>query len=170
MEELRVYAACLQSYNEGRLVGDWITLESGMEPSDLLAKIDEVIKGEEWAFHDNEVPFNCPEFADIEGLLERSQAYHDLASHGYDESAVYALFKAEPCFGAEEITRAFEDNFHGVHESAEDFGYSFLEEQGADFGQFPYNYFDMESFVRDLGFEGWLFLPVPEGVAVFGGY
>lgn len=59
-ESIRVYAACLSSYNNGRLHGEWIDVSD--DEDELKEKIQEMLKAspetnaEEWAFHDTEGP------------------------------------------------------------------------------------------------------------------
>ena len=132
--------------------------------------IQSVIRGEEWAFHDSETPWNCSEYSDIQELINNTEAFYNLASE-QDPETVWAVWSHNSEWTAEEVTRAFEDGFRGVHSSPQEFAFYWLEDvQGHDPGEFPYNYFDHESWLRDLGYEGWEFIKVPQGVAVFSPY
>ena len=56
----------------------------------------------------------------------------------------------------------FDDTFRGEHDSPEDFA----EELARDCGMLPEgplaNYIDWERYARDMSYEGWHFLRIPE--------
>lgn len=65
--QINIYIANLSKYNEGELVGEWITLPT--TDVDLEQCIRNVLKGdEEYAIHDYEAPFDVREYADVFAL------------------------------------------------------------------------------------------------------
>lgn len=75
--QYRVWVGCLESYNDGNLVGDWIDLE-GHDEETLIEAIQEVIRGEEWGFFDRELPFYVGQYEPLELLFEKVEAYKKL--------------------------------------------------------------------------------------------
>jgi antirestriction protein len=76
----RIYAACLASYNSGRLYGAWIDCE-GKSGDDIRADISRMLKGspepsaEEWAIHDHEgfaglITSEWPDLDDVAAMAE----------------------------------------------------------------------------------------------------
>lgn len=93
---IRIYLANLKKYNEGRLIGKWVslpcyTLED--EVSDVLTDFGQFHEGhcEEYAIHDYEGPIRIDEYDDINELNELAQA---IENAGISENAVEALYSA----------------------------------------------------------------------------
>lgn len=64
----RIYVASLSDYNAGRLHGNWITVDDGIDEQDLWFEIQKILDSspeaqvtgfpaEEWAIHDFEIPY-----------------------------------------------------------------------------------------------------------------
>ena len=75
--DYKVYVACLESYNNGELVGEWVDLTDHDEES-FVEKVNEIIEGEEWAFHDYDLPFSIGEYEPIFQLFEKVEAFNRL--------------------------------------------------------------------------------------------
>lgn len=96
---MKIYVACLESYNEGNLVGEWVDLSEVNDAEELKGKIHGIIRGEEYAIHDYE---DCPEelvqsygeHATLEDLME-AQIYLQECIDNYDSDIVYAAFDVE---------------------------------------------------------------------------
>lgn len=95
MSELRIYAACLASYNNGRLYGAWIDCQ-GKDSEALNAEIQAMLKAspmplaEEWAIHDHEgfsgmIKSEYPALSDIAAIAEAldSDSEHERAGFRY---------------------------------------------------------------------------------------
>lgn len=87
----RVYAACLASYNGGRLYGRWIDCDRGAdhireEIADMLRQSPEP-GAEEFAFHDSEYVGHISESEDIDRLADVGEA---VAEAGADWPALLA--------------------------------------------------------------------------------
>src|SRR5579885_3276226 len=81
----RIYVACLASYNDGELYGDW--LDAAQEPESLEAAIARLLAGsptpgaEEWAIHDYE-GFGPLRLGEYESLSTVSVLALGIAEHG----------------------------------------------------------------------------------------
>ena len=54
VDEVRIYVADLEAYNNGQLKGGWLDLTDYSDGSEVMEAIDELIDGEEYAIHDYE--------------------------------------------------------------------------------------------------------------------
>lgn len=107
----RIYVACLASYNQGEMHGEWLELE---DLSELRKGIEEVLKSspagedaEEYAVHDYDGfgPLSVSEHPDLDLLCKISGlvdtfgeiALHVLANHGTD-SLEYARAVLTECY------------------------------------------------------------------------
>ncbi|PYI49994.1 antirestriction protein ArdA [Paenibacillus flagellatus] len=86
MVEIKVYISNLAKYNDGELVGDWITLPTD---SEILESFIEKILGEddEYAIHDYEAFFSIYEFDNPYKLNELLQQLKS-----YDSRLIQSLF------------------------------------------------------------------------------
>lgn len=99
MSNMQVWVACLESYNNGRLHGQWVD-PTDFEDAEAFGKeIDRIIIGEEYAIHDYD---NCPkeivsylgEYASYEQLYDVATALVECKEE-YGEELVLAAFQAE---------------------------------------------------------------------------
>lgn len=78
----RIYVASLSDYNAGRLHGNWVTVDDGMDEGDLWNEIQKILDSspeakitgfpaEEWAIHDFEIPYGIEvsEWESMERLI-----------------------------------------------------------------------------------------------------
>ena len=65
---IRVYVACLASRAQGRVVGQWVTIEPEMTPDDLLNKIKAIVINE-WSFHDSVGLGRLSEHESVENVI-----------------------------------------------------------------------------------------------------
>ena len=162
---MRIYVACLASYNAGTLHGTWIDL-AGKTADDVQKEISEmlaqspILRGEEWAIYDFEGfgPLRISEQQDIAELAELAEAYEE---HGEP-----LLCWADNLGDIPEAIETFEDAFQGEYASPEDYAEEWLEGTGGLNGM-PEDlrgYFDYEAFARDLRLGGDMtYLDAPGG-------
>lgn len=154
---MKMYAACLASYNNGTLHGEWFDLEDYSDAEELLEAISEkVLKtspsadAEEWAAHDYEGEglSGFGEYPDLEELLKHVQMFSE---HG-DAWVAYVNNVGEH-YATEE---GFSDSYMGEHDSPEDWAEEFLSDTGA-LESIPENlryYFDFAAYARDARMGG----------------
>jgi antirestriction protein len=159
-----IYVANLSAYNEGRLVGKWIKIDSLTDADMVRAEIQEMLDntgGEEYAIHDyDNLPSTGGEWPDIDELVEIAHAVNE---HGYNLIKGFVDY-----FGASQLGE-FEDFYNGTFSDEEDFARD-LVDQCYDLDKMMgslASYFDYEAFARDLFMGDYVSVDVPEGVAVF---
>ncbi len=146
----RIYAACLASYNSGRLHGAWIDCDQ--DPEDIQAEITAMLAAsptplaEEYAIHDYE-GFEGIKIGEWEDLATLALHARMIEAHG----AAWAIYAGN--LGTEEPTEdGFTECYQGAHDSREAFAES-LTDSGDMFAGIPdqiVQYFDWQSYARDL--------------------
>jgi antirestriction protein len=156
----RIYAACLASYNSGRLYGAWIDCE-GKSGDDIRADISRMLKGspapsaEEWAIHDHEgfaglITSEWPDLDDVAAMAEglaldgRERLGFLFLCHDRSMSAIDALSQAgEVCI--------FQSD---AHDLAADYAQELCDDTIPDFrersSQWPFTCIDWEHAGREL--------------------
>lgn len=149
LPERGIYAACLASYNAGRLVGCWIDCE-GKDADDIQQEIADMLAAspepgaEEWAIHDYcGIPSSFGEHPDLEKLAEYVAMVEE---HGeaWDAYCEWMGNYATP--------EHFADCYRGEYKSPEDFAEEFHEEMGS-LAAVPENlryYIDWKGVARDM--------------------
>lgn len=98
--EVRIYVANLAKYNEGKLVGMWLTLP--LRSEELEERLKQILgEDEEYAIHDYEAPFSISEYDNVFAINEAAAV---LAR--YDSRVVIAL--CECVDNVEEVVRLLE--------------------------------------------------------------
>ena len=151
----RVYIACLASYNNGILHGEWIELDGTEELDERIQEIllaSPMPDAEEWAAHDNEYCGNLTEYPGLETLQSITDAYQECESRHIDWEAFIAFcgYLGED-LNQGQITR-FEEAFAGQNRSLEDWCENLLEETG-QLESIPDNlrsYFNFQAYAEDL--------------------
>jgi len=149
---MRIYISNLSQYNQGRLVGEWVSLPCTEEElEDALSRI--LCLDEEHFITDTEnIPFTVNEHGNVYKVNAQAEAYEALEEHerasvsfllseGYDFN--YAIENHEDVIGYPE-------------QRLKDVAYSLVEE--GCFGKVPEslsNYIDYEGIARDLGYDGY---------------
>lgn len=147
---IRIYVACLASYNAGVLHGTWIDVSSDVD--DMQEQINDMLTAsrqcdaEEWAIHDYEAPFSIDEYESLDDLARIADLYDE---HG-------DIFEAAFFICDEDIDYAVQmlGNFAGTYEDWSDMAYQYVEE--GLFGDIADNikgYIDYEYLGRDLSFD-----------------
>jgi antirestriction protein len=148
---IKIYVASLEAYNQGRMVGDWIT------PTDYLSfeKFNNAIQvatgyADEVAVHDYEGIDLDNEYPDFEELYYFCQAVED--SWVDDEVILaYAEYTGEELDN--ELIANAENNYIGTFDSFREYADDFADEQLHNTDDFLKNYFDYESFARDIEYD-----------------
>ena len=153
--EPKIYVANLEAYNNGRMVGDWVTPTDYASYDDFNKAIQKATKfADEVAVHDYDyLPSSMGEYPDIEGIYDFCHQVEDSylcldALIGY----------AEYMCGSDVTQINFddaEDLYRGEWDSFKDYAEYYFDECGdsAEIEKLPQNlqyYFDMDSYARDL--------------------
>lgn len=185
---MRIYVACLASYNAGILHGRWIDASSDIDSmqAEIAAMLraspcpnvtvrdpetgENVPSAEEYAVHDYDgVPSTFGEYPG----LDKIAAFVDLAEEfdhidADDIAAIAANWHGD----MEAAAEALRDNFAGVYPSFRDYADEAADEMienvtcGDKVPQTLINYFDYAAWARDLALE-MTAIDVSNGVAVF---
>lgn len=149
---MKMYAACLASYNNGTLHGEWFDLEDFDDKDELLAAIGAQVLltsptpgAEEWAAHDwdGEGLSQFGEYPDLDAVLEHVRL---MAEHG---DAWVAYVETVGSHWATE--EDFHEAYRGEFDSPEDWARDFLESTGGleSIPESLRGYFDFEAYARD---------------------
>lgn len=157
--EVKVWVGNLGKYNEGNLVGKWIELP--IDEDDLEKVLESIgIDNEEYEeifIADYDIPFDSKElgeYTSIERLNEIAERYNDLEEY---EKEVFNEISAD--FKLDEAFDIVEDGDYMIYSNCDDMtdvAYEYVEETGLldDVPETVAQYFDYESFGRDMEIEG----------------
>lgn len=154
-DALRVYVACLASYNAGKLHGRWIDVEAG-GIGDLWSEIESMLAAspeplaEEWAIHDWESPvdFGIGEYPSLGDVV----AYAALLD-GFDTDVLSAAAALWSSSEGVDALRAQVERFCGSFDSAGEYA----EETFGDVYEIPQAiapYVDWSALERDMELGG----------------
>lgn len=150
---LKVFVTNLGKYNEGELIGEWVSLPiSESELEEVLERIGINEQYEEYFITDYETELdglNVDEYSNISELNELAEQLAELDE--YDLEKVGAIVEA---YG--DLKEAIEniDNYtYYSGKTLEDLAYEYVEEMNLP--EFAQRYFDYEAFERDLEFDGY---------------
>lgn len=166
---MKIYAACLASYNAGRLHGAWIDVETDKDA--MAAKVDAMLKAspmpnaEEFAIHDYDEFPNMGEYPSLDAIAETAELVELAEENGIDASDFARI--ADNWHGnADDIRSAF-DCFIGVRSSFEEFAEEMADECLLyDAPESLAMYFDYEAYARDLAHD-YTAVDLSRGVAIF---
>ena len=153
-EEIRIYVACLASYNNGMLHGVWI--DATDEVDDIQDQIKTMLadspeeNAEEWAIHDYE-GFGSYRLSEYEG----SQSAHEVACF-IDEHEELGAELLSYYSDIDEARKAIEENYCGCFESVADYAQELTEDTG-DIPKHLEMYIDYERMGRDMELSGDIF-------------
>jgi len=137
ISEIRIYVACLASYNNGILHGRWIDATQGVDH--IWDEIDQVIKtsptkgAEEHAIHDYEgfEDIRISEYLDIDTVCEISKFIQE---HGELGSALYCELN-----DIDDCKAYLTDNYQGQYSSLANYAQELTEETTQILGSGPIN-------------------------------
>jgi len=145
--EIRIYVACLASYNNGILHGVWIDATQSVEvihdQISAMLNASQIEDAEEYAIHDYEGFEGVPIFEtqSIESVIETAAF---IMEHGALGGKLISYFG-----DLEEASEAISDRYAGQYASLEDFARE-LTEETTDIPQNLAFYIDYERMARDL--------------------
>jgi antirestriction protein len=167
---IKIYIACLSSYNSGYLFGKWLDLSDYKNGDDVLEAIQEEIldneenpmrklyneEPEEWAMHDIEgisyEQAGRTEWPDLDDLIEMNELLDE------DETKAEALFGIKDHMGFHTLREAsdfYDEKLIGEFSSEEDMATYIAEQVNCwDLSDGVGRYFDATQFARDLSCGG----------------
>lgn len=166
---MRIYVACLASYNNGVLHGRWIDVSSdademGEEIAAML-KASPMPDAEEWAIHDYEDFPNLGEYVGLETIARIAELAEEYA-YCLGPKEIAAIVDH---FGnVEEAASRLEDDYIGQYESFLEYATEYADEHLlGDMCDEVTFYFDYQAFARDLKMEFEVVNLPSGGVAIF---
>lgn len=153
---INVYITNLAKYNEGYLIGDWVTLP--LPPEDLDEVIAKILGDDEEYFitdYETDLPIDIGEYTDVYELNELAEQLDDLNEH--EQKKVKAILEWG-AYGKLEDAIDNVDNFT-LHEDIEDecdLAWYILDEIYTDVPDNIKSYIDVKSFGRDLAMDGFI--------------
>lgn len=152
---LRIYVACLASYNAGTLHGAWIDADQDAdsihEEAQAMLKASPEPDAEEWAIHAYE-GFGDLRLSESENFTTISQLAAFIEEHEEVGLAVLAHCDGD----LEEATRTVE-NYMGTYASLADYAQELTEQQGIKIPDYLSAYIDYEGMARDMELNGDVF-------------
>jgi antirestriction protein len=162
--EIRIYVACLASYNNGTLHGEWIDATQGedgiwRDVSQMLLK-SPAEYAEEWAIHDYEgfEGINLSEYASFETVAEYAAFIEEHGKLGGKLIAYYG--------DLDDARDAISDHYAGEYDSLSDYAEQLTEETTQIPEALRY-YIDYEAMARDLEINDVLAIEDGRSVHVF---
>lgn len=163
-EPIRIYVACLASYNDGILHGAWIdaaqsTQEIRRDVSQMLFR-SPVELAEEWAIHDHEgfEGIYISEYSSFDAIADYAEFIREHGKLGGKLIAYYG--------NLEDAQKAISERYAGEHDSLSDYA----EQLTAETTQIPEAlsyYIDYEKMARDLEINDVLIIEDCHSVHVF---
>lgn len=145
---IKIYVASLEAYNQGRMVGDWVT------PKDYLSfeKFNNAIQvatknADEVAVHDYDGINMSNEYPDFEELYHFCHALED---SWVDDEVILAYAEYTDDELDNELIANAENNYVGTFNSFQEYADAWADEQLHNKDDFLKSYFDYESFARDI--------------------
>ena len=153
---LKGYITNLGKYNEGYLIGEWITFPVSEEDlEEVLERIGINEQYEEYFFTDWEndygIEFNFGEYESIDHINEVIEAIENL-----DFSELELLKAVCECEGLPDLEEFNPDSYiwyEGM--TLEEVAYDIAEAYETKGNEFLFRYFDYEALARDLSIEGY---------------
>ena len=148
---IKIYVASLEAYNNGKMVGDWVT------PTDYLSfeKFNDAIQiatknADEVAVHDYEGIDLDNEYPDFEDLYYFCRALED---SWLDNEAIIAYAENTGEELDNELIADAENSYVGTFNSFQEYAEDYADELIHSTDDFLKSYFDYESFARDLEYD-----------------
>lgn len=165
--EIRIYVACLATYNNGWLHGRWIDATQGKEAiqteiADIL-EASPISDAEEWAIHDYE-GFEGAPLSEYQGIESVAEPADFIAEHGALGGKLIEYFGGD----LGEARTAIEERYFGEYARLADFAEESTE-NAHDVPEALRPYIDYEAMARDWAISDLLVIETGfEEVHVFG--
>ena len=165
---IKIYVASLEAYNQGRMIGDWLT-PSDYEDFESFNNAIEVATeyADEVAVHDYDGINMSNEYPDFEKLYHFCHALQD---SWLDNEVIIAYAEDTGKELDNELIADAENNYVGTYSSFQEYADDFADEQLHNTDDFLKSYFDYESFARDLEYDYMVCDVSNSNVAVFTNY
>ena len=155
---LKGYITNLGKYNEGMLIGEWISFPTtDYELDEVFERIGINEEYEEFFFTDweNDFGLRLGEYENIEDMNVLGEFLQSLDT--YEEKMLKAILEIESLTVADIVVIDFYNYTFYEGMSLEDVAYEIVEECyfTKDTPNIFTRYFDYEAFARDLGFDGY---------------
>ena len=144
-QDSQIYVACLASYNNGCLSGEWITPADTVKK--LWAQINKILKAspepnaEEWAIHDYDNFPNLGEYPDVKDIIKITEAQKE---HGVNQiNAFLSIYQGDDL-------EHFDDSYAGEYDSFSDYSNELADDC---YNASETQYFDYDAFERDCHFD-----------------
>ena len=152
---LKVFVTNLGKYNEGELIGEWVSLpvdESELE--EVLERIGINEQYEEYFITDYETELDDLDIDEYSNISELNELAAQLESFDeYDLEKIGAII--EGCgIALQDAIDNIDDYTYYSGKTLEDVAYEIVEEC-YDLPEFALRYFDYEAFARDLDYDGY---------------
>lgn len=157
MLEMKGFITNLGKYNEGELVGKWISFP--IDEDDFIKELQSIgVKEntmyEEWFITD----YDCSlfdmykAFGEYPSIEDINEAYEVFEDHEEEAAALFECYTSD----FHEVMNILENENYVFYEGMdmEDVAYEFVEEC-YNLGDFASRYFDYKAFARDLSFDGY---------------
>lgn len=161
----RFYAACLASYNAGRLHGAWIDATSDAEEMQeavaaMLAS-SPTVGAEEWLVHDYDDALGAirhmGETSDLRAIADAMEAVEEIEDD-YDDTILPQIvaWLADKCTSPDEWRAKLDDAFAGIWTDAEDYAADMAESYGylSNVPEAMLGYIDFRAMARDMSIGG----------------
>ena len=153
----KIYIACLASYNQGYLHGEWVDATQDVEA--IREKITKILEAspvpdaEEWAVHDYDEFYDADkilgEYPDLENVVN---AAHLIAEHG--ELGAKVILH---CGDIEEAIQVLEERYLGCYKNIAEYAEQLTEDTTSIPKHLEY-YIDYEKMARDWEYSGDIFM------------
>ena len=148
---IKIYVASLEAYNNGKMVGDWVTPTAYLSFEKFNDAIQIATKNaDEVAVHDYEGIDLDNEYPDFEDLYYFCQALED---SWLDNEAIIAYAENTGEELDNELIADAENSYVGTFSSFQEYAEDYADELIHSTDDFLKSYFDYESFARDLEYD-----------------
>lgn len=181
---MRFYAACLASYNNGSLHGQWIDASSDVdEMQEEIATMlrasrfpnvtvahpetgEQVLSAEEWAVHDYDgLPSSLGEYPGLEAIAEFVELAEEHSLDADDLGAIVSHFGSLN-YAKDELANRFAGRYESLRAYADEQAEQMLECHGIKDDHPLAQYFDYEQYAHEMR-HSVSEVDLSEGVAIF---
>lgn len=158
--ELKVYLTNLGRYNEGELVGEWVTLPLEEDLQDILNRNGYDETHEEFFITDYDQNVDILKVGEYSSIYELSNMVEYIQSlDDYDFTKLAAYIELEGNYNINILDDLEDINLDDIYlyedENMEDVAYNLVHDCYPEFFENQLsNYFDYEAYARDLSFDG----------------
>jgi len=155
----KIYVACLESYNNGILRGDWISLDLDYEYiQEGIRDILYYSESKEWAIHDYECfgDYRVEEWSDLQEVYDIAQV---ILHEPHGELIISVMEHLGSGTSLEYAKEFLENNYEGIHKDLGEYAYNYCE-TCSDLSAIPEYiscHIDFDAMGRDWDYSGDIF-------------